>query len=180
MNYIIISTSLNPNSHSRLLAQEMQKRIIIQNHTIDFIDLQAYELPICGSEDCYNHINVQNITPRIQQADGILIAVPIYNYNVAASAKNLLELTGSAWSQKVVGLLCAAGGEMSYMSALPFIGGLLFDFRCIIVPRYVYASKSNFSDDHIKITNPKIHERLDALTHEFTSLSNALHGQLNN
>ena len=41
-------------------------------------------------------------------ADAILLAVPIYNYDVNAAAKNLVEHTGSAWENKIVGFLAAA------------------------------------------------------------------------
>lgn len=178
MNYVVISTSLNENSHGRVLAREMEKRLATQGANVNFIDIQDYDLPMCGGKDCNEHPEVQKLMETIEQADGIIMAVPIYNYNVAASAKNFLELTGKAWQQKVVGLLCAAGGDMSYMAALPFVGGLLIDFRCIVVPRYVYASGSAFSEDHTKVTNEKIHERLDGLTNEFTVLAEALHGKI--
>lgn len=178
MNYVIISTSLNENSHGRILAREIKNRLTAKGASINFIDIQDYNLPMCGSKDCNEHPEVQKLMKIIEQADGIIMAVPIYNYNVAASAKNFLELTGKAWSQKVVGLLCAAGGDMSYMAALPFIGGLLIDFRCIVVPRYVYANKSAFSEDHTEVINKKIHERLDGLAYEFTNLAEALRGKL--
>ena len=39
----------------------------------------------------------------------IVLATPVYNYHVSAATKNLIELTGSAWEDKLVGFLCAAG-----------------------------------------------------------------------
>ena len=41
----------------------------------------------------------------------VLLAAPVYNYDVNAAAKNLVELTGRAWEGKVVGLLLSAGGR---------------------------------------------------------------------
>ena len=48
----------------------------------------------------------------IEAARVIIVATPIYNYDANAAAKNLVELTGSAWEDKTVGFLCAAGGAL--------------------------------------------------------------------
>ena len=53
----------------------------------------------------------KKLSATIEGADGILIAAPVYNYDVAAATKNMIELTGSAWEDKIVGFLCAAGGH---------------------------------------------------------------------
>lgn len=43
----------------------------------------------------------------------VLVAAPIYNFDVSAAIKNLVEQTGRAWTDKVVGFLCSAGGRAS-------------------------------------------------------------------
>jgi len=49
--------------------------------------------------------------------------------------KNMIELTGSAWEDKIVGFLCAAGGHASYMSVMAYaIYSLMLDFVRIIPP----------------------------------------------
>ena len=40
--------------------------------------------------------------------------------------------------------IAAAGGISSYMSPISFANILMMDFKCIIIPRYVYADKSCF------------------------------------
>lgn len=178
MDYIIISTSLNPQSNGRILAREMEKRLTNNGHTVEFIDVQDYNLPLCDGKTCYEHEDVQKIMGLIQKADGILFAVPIYNYNVSASAKNFLELTGKAWSQKVVGILAAAGGDLSYLAPMAMMTSLMIDYRCFMIPRYVYASESSFNEERTELTNKKIHERLDGLSKDFVMLSEALHGKV--
>jgi len=39
----------------------------------------------------------KKLSATIEGADGIIIAAPVYNYDVAATTKNMIELTGSAW-----------------------------------------------------------------------------------
>ena len=89
--------------------------------------------------------------------DGIVVATPIYNYDASAAAKNLVELTGRAWQNKVVGFLCAAGGDGSYMSIMALANSLMLDFRCVIVPRFVYATGGAFA---------ALGSRLDVIEHE--------------
>ena len=71
-----------------------------------------------------------------------------------AAAKNFVELTGKSWvgerGEKVVGFLCAAGGKGSYMSVMSLANSLMLDFRCLIVPRFVYATSGDFAGDAIE------------------------------
>ncbi len=56
----------------------------------------------------------------------------------------MIELAGSAWEDKIVGFLCAAGGMSSYMSVMAYANSLMLDFRCVIIPRFVYATGDIF------------------------------------
>jgi FMN reductase len=97
--------------------------------------------------------------------------VPIYNYDVSASAKNLVELTGSGLEDKVVGFLCAAGGHSSYMSVMSFANQLMLDFRCLVLPRFVYATAEAFDRSGVK--DPEIQERIDQLAGEAMRIADA-------
>jgi len=172
MNYVIVSTSLSSNSRGKLLAQHMHELLSQKGHNVTIIDAADYDLPICDGKQCSENPDVQKIMPMIEAADGILFTVPIYNYNVAAASKNFLELTGTAWSQKVVGIMAAAGGDLSYLAVMPIMTSLMIDYRCIMVPRYVYATGAAFTDD--ALTDEKILERMQTLADEFEHLSTKL------
>jgi FMN reductase len=89
---------------------------------------------------------VTTLSALIAAARVIIIATPIYNYDANAAAKNLVELTGSSWEDKTVGFLCAAGGGSSYMSIMGLANSLMLDFRCLIIPRFVYAKGDDFRE----------------------------------
>ena len=129
-----------------------------------FIDLQKIELPICDGDQCYEEPIVDEFKGYIQNARSILIASPIYNYDLNAVAKNLVELTGQSWNDKLVGFISAAGGKGSYMSPMSFANSLMLDFRCIIIPRFVYADKTFFNDsgDMDDILKSRIEELVDS------------------
>src|SRR5437868_1814086 len=112
--FLIISTSLNPESRSRLLAREAFQ-VLSKDQPADWLDLRDFDLPLCDGNEAYSAPGVGQIGEQIGRAKCILMGIPIYNYASGSSAKNLIELTGRAWSGKVVGFLCAAGGRASYM-----------------------------------------------------------------
>jgi FMN reductase len=146
--FLIISTSLNPESRSRLLARSAYEQIA-QENSAKWIDLRDINLPICDGGAAYEAPDLAGLTAQVKEAKCILLGIPIYNYAASASAKNLIELTGRAWTEKVVGFLCAAGGRASYMSVMNLGNSLMLDFRCVIIPRFVYAYSSVFGEDEL-------------------------------
>jgi FMN reductase len=169
VSILVISGSLRTESRSRVLAQSAFEALQSQKADAHFIDLQDYPLPLCDGGPAYGHENVARVAPHIQKAKVILIGLPIYNYDVNAAVKNLVELTGDAWEDKTVGFLCAAGGRSSYMSVMHFGNDLMLDFRCVIIPRFVYAVSSDFSElPNLKISNTEVQERVQKLVQEAT------------
>lgn len=144
MRYLVITTSLNPDSQSRILAQESMRDLEEQGAEAQLIDLQDYELPFCDGGPAFEHEDVQALSATITEARGVILATPVYNYTISSSAKNLIELTGPAWNEKVVGFMCAAGGHSSYMAITSIANSLMLDFRCHVIPRFVYASEHAF------------------------------------
>ena len=142
---LVVSSSLNPASRSHLLALAAGDALEGLGARRDVLDLREWDLPICDGKACYDHPAIGPLTERVAAAAAILVASPVYNYDLNAAVKNLLELTGSAWEAKAVGFLCAAGGQRSYMSPIGFANSLLFDYRCHIIPRYVYATREDFT-----------------------------------
>jgi FMN reductase len=173
MSILIVSCSLNPTSRSRVLATEAARTLGEMKIESRSLDLRDHPLPMCDGEDCDPTV-LAPLRDAIERADAILLAVPIYNYDVNAAAKNLVELTGGAWEGKIVGFLCAAGGHSSYMSVMSLANSLMLDFRCLIVPRFVYATGQDFSGE--TISSAKVRERISQLCSETLRLSKALVG----
>src|SRR6267142_1845794 len=108
-NYLVLSTSGNPDSNSRRMAQIAFDWLKKAKLNCQWLDISELDLPLCDADACYNHPAAQNLAAAVEKADGIIVATPVYNYDVAAAAKNMVELTGSAWEDKVVGFVCATG-----------------------------------------------------------------------
>ncbi len=174
MKPLVISCSLNPQSRSALLAKHGFNTLKQQHSDAEWVDLREVDLPMCDGGPAYSHPSVSLLTELIRQADPILLAVPVYNYDANAAAKNLIELTGRAWTGKVVGFLCAAGGQGSYMSVMSLANSLMLDFRCLIVPRFVYATGDHFQKDEDQLVAGPIAHRTEELCEAALGLSQAL------
>jgi NAD(P)H-dependent FMN reductase len=124
----IIATSLDTGSKSQLLARHAATLLVERGIAHRLLDLR----------------DSPELAGPLKQATHVIFAVPIYNYDVNAAAKQVIEDHGDALEGKTVGFLCQAGGQRSYMSVLSFANALMLDFRCWIVPRFVYATSNDF------------------------------------
>jgi FMN reductase len=140
----------------------------------EWIDLAELDLPLCDANACYAHPSARKLDTAVSVALGIIVAAPVYNYDVSASAKNMIELTGSSWEDKIVGFLCAAGGASSYMSVMAYANSLMLDFRCVIIPRFVYATGSAFGDN--ELVDQEIIDRIEQVARELVRFTDALRG----
>ena len=159
MSVLIVSTGLGGNPKSLLLAREAERVLRADGTAVTLLDLRELTLPLCGSPESFSHANTARGLEVVGAADAIMLATPIYNYDANAVAKNFIELTGKGWKNKVVGFLCAAGGHASHMSIMALANTLMLDFRCMIVPRFVYVTTPAFAKDGT-FTDPDIVARI--------------------
>ena len=139
---------------------------------VEFFNLQENPLPMCDGDECYDLAEVLDFREKIKNAEGIIMATPVYNFNTSSGAKNIIELGGSMLYDKTFGFLCAAGGRNSYMSVMSLANSLMLDFRCYIIPKFVFATKNDFEEK--KIVNPEIKDRIEELGSELIRVSSAL------
>ena len=138
----------------------------------EFFDLQDNPLPMCDGDECYDLPEVLAFREKVKNAEGIIMAIPVYNFNVSSGAKNIVELGGRMLYDKTFGFICAAGAKSSYMSVMSLANSLMIDFRCYIIPKFVYATKHDFENEKIK--NKDIEDRIKELGKELIRVSKAL------
>ena len=139
---------------------------------VEFFDLQENPLPMCDGDECYDLPEVLDFREKIKNAEGIIMAIPVYNFNASSEAKNIVELGGRMLYDKTLGFLCASGGRNGYMSVMSLANSLMLDFRCYIIPKFVYATKNDFEEGNI--VNPEIKSRIEELGSELIRVSKAL------
>ncbi|MBA2433545.1 MAG: NAD(P)H-dependent oxidoreductase [Chthoniobacterales bacterium] len=172
--YLVVSSSGNPASRSRKMGRIAFRHLQERKVDCSWLDLAELDLPLCDADACYMHPAAKKLSTAIAAADGIIVSAPVYNYDVSASAKNMIELTGSVWQDKIVGFLCAAGGMSSYMSVMAYANSLMLDFRCVVIPRFVFATAEAFDDE--TVTDAKIAKRIEQVAAELIRFTSALRG----
>ncbi len=161
MSILVISSSLNLDSSTLHLARHVLASLERQGHPAALLDLAGREMPWCDGFRCYESAHAQDLAAIVRAASAIIICTPIYNFSVNAALKNFIELTDQAWNDKVVGFACSAGGPSSYMAIMSAANWLMLDFRCVIVPRFVYATRQAFTER--VLTDEEVARRLDEL-----------------
>lgn len=169
--FLVLSCSLNEASRSHRLAALAEEALADAGETAALIDLRDYDLPFCDGGESYGAPQVRELNARIEEAAGLIVAAPIYNYDLNAAAKNVVELTGRSWRGKTVGFAVAAGGRSSYMAPLGMANSLMADFRCVIAPRFVYAAPADFTAEGTP--SPEVRSRIERLAGDVIQLAAA-------
>ena len=173
--HLVISTSGNSESNSRVMGRVAFEHLQKQGADCEWIDISNLDLPLCDADKCYLNPAAQQLQKAIAGADGMIVAAPVYNYDVSAAAKNMIELTGSAWEDKIVGFLCAAGGMSSYMSVMAYANSLMLDFRTVVIPRFVYATGDSFDGE--QLVDKKVEKRVQQVADDLIRFTAALRGK---
>lgn len=172
MKVVVLSSSLNPGSRSRIMALSVAGMLErFEGLEVDRIDLQGLDLPLCDGGAAYGDPSVVELNQRFEAADAYVLATPVYNFDGNAALKNVIELAGRKMENKMVGFVCAAGGAMSYMSIMALASSLMLDFRTIVLPRFVYAAPGDWEGDELK---PAVAERLEQFATAFETLGRKL------
>ena len=172
MTILVISCSLHTNSKSRRLAERAVARLGGSGQDIVFVDLTRHPLPACDGGSAYADPVAAELKETVRGASAAILAFPVYNYAANSALKNMMELTGDAWTGKTIGLMCAAGGKGSYMATMSVASSMMLDFRCLIIPRFVYATGEDFEGDGRPAE--EVAARVDELVDELLRIGSAL------
>lgn len=146
-NVTIISTGLGNNPKSHTLAVRLESLLQARGTATALVDVRSWDLPHAGAPGCWDHPGVAAITAAVADASHVVISTPVYCYDANSAAKNVIELCGRAFTDKVVGFVCQAGGQRGYMSVLGLANHMMLDFRSVIVPRYVYVAAPDWTPE---------------------------------
>ena len=169
MKTVIISSSLSKNSKSFILCNEVNQKLKDKGFRSEVIDarsisLNAYHLTQSNELD--------DLSNKISKADNLIIAMGVHNFSINDSLKIILDTCFKNVEGKFFGILCAAGGEKSYLSTMHLTQICMNEWRMIQLPRIIYATKKDFENN--KLTSKNIKERIDVFCNEFTEIGQKL------
>lgn len=178
LNIVAVNGSLSFPSRTRVLVDSVLDRLssrlpVGSRHVIDLAELGP---ALAGSLDFRNlPLTVAAAIDRIEQADVLIAASPIYRGAYTGLFKHLFDLVGQdALIGKPV-LLAATGGSERHSLALDHVFRPLFGFfRSHTVPSGVYASSADFADQ--TIINPATRARIDEAVGQVVTLVRGTHG----
>ncbi|MEX2578644.1 MAG: NAD(P)H-dependent oxidoreductase [Verrucomicrobiales bacterium] len=173
MKIAIINSNLASGGKTGYIAGELESLFGAGGHEAVVFHAGDLSLPACDGRLCYKDENAIALTERLAGMDAIVLVSPIYNFDLNAAAKNLIELTGNSWKGKAVALVCTAGGDRSYLSPLGFMNSLSLDYRCLLSPRFVFAIRSDFREDNTLAEDSPVRTRLAHLAQELPILAEA-------
>lgn len=169
MKTLIISSSLSPDSKSFILCKEIEKRLLKKDIEVKLVDARNLNLTP-------THINnskkMNQLSEDVKNTDNIIFAMGVHNYSINDSLKIILENCCSGAEKKFFAILCAAGGDRSYLSTMHLTQICMNEYRMIQLPRIVYATYSDFQGKNL--INKDVIDRLDIFVDEFTTIGNKL------
>ena len=165
MNTLILSGSVSENSRSFLLCKAVERQLISQGDTITFVDSRKIPMhPVHrGLTD-----EMQQLAEQVKQADNIIIGMGVHCYSVNDALKILLDACFSDATGKFFGILCAAGGERSYLSTMHLTQICMNEWRMMQLPRIVFATEKDFKED--MIISVEVLERIELFSEEFHTI----------
>jgi FMN reductase len=179
MRILIISSSLDPASRSERLAKMCADYLVGTGKDARFLSLKDHRLEGFNKDRLGDSEVYLTLHQAVMEADGLVLASPIYNWRCCAELKKFIEYIGSttphgkirgACFDKVVTFVNNAGLPHSYMAFASLATSLMLDFKCIVSPYNVYAHDQHWNGD---ILADEIRQRLiksmDVLT-ELTEL----------
>ncbi len=170
MKTLIISSSQRPDSRSVILCKEVQKRLKLKKNTqIRFVDARKYNVtPFYHKKKG----DMDKIAKSVKWADNIIFGMGVHCYSVNSALKAILDYSCDEATGKFFGIVCAGGGDRSYLSTTHLTLICMNEWRMIQLPRIVYATRKAFEKN--KVTSKDVLDRLDTFSHEFYTIGKKL------
>ncbi len=145
MRIPVFHCSTQAESRSLRLAEAAHHKLKLLDAAGRLIDLREKSLPLADAKQAATSPEIRAVQGSIQRGPAVVLAIPVKGHDISAAARNLIEATGDVWKDKIVALALSGKSRTGYMAGASVVTSLLFEHRCLIVPRYVYASSDDFS-----------------------------------
>lgn len=111
--------------------------------------------------------SMQEIARRFNEADGYIIASPIFQGSIPGVLKNTFDLLHPhTMRYKPVSIVANGGTYQHHLVIENQLKPILDYFRSLVTPNYVYTHTSHFDADN-NIINEDVHDRLRELARVF-------------
>lgn len=172
MKTLIISSSFSPSSHSRQMCRMVQDRLVAEPElAVEFIDLNELDLRPCHKG---RSADMEALTEKTRAADAFVFGMGVHCYTVNDGLKIFLDTCLPEADHKLFGIVCAAGGDRSYLSTMHLTQICMNEWRMIQLPRVVYATGADFKNHQLKSDGVVL--RIAQFSSEFAEVGRRLKG----
>ena len=169
MKTLIISSSLSKNSKSFILCKKAKSILSKMKINVEIFDVKKITLnPYHNNKSN----GMEDLTNKISAADNYIIAMGVHNYSINDSLKIILDNCFHNVDGKFFGIICAAGGEKSYLSTIHLSQICMNQWKMIQLPRVVYATHNDFENN--KIISKNVLEWMYKFCEEFCLIGKKL------
>ncbi len=168
MRTLILSSSLSVESKSYLLCRKTYK-ILTEKVDCKLFDARSISLRAFHNEATEG---MKKLKQEIKNSDNIIIGMGVHCYSINDSLKIILDNCFEEAEGKFFGILCAAGGEKSYLATQHLSQICMNEWRMIQLPRIVYATTKDFKKD--KINSIETENRIKLFAEEFYRIGGKL------
>ena len=169
MKTLILSSSLSKSSRSFIICNEVLKTLSKKGVNCTIVDARNMSIRPTHRELT---AEMEDFAEEIKETDNIIIGMGVHCYSVNDALKILLDTCFSAATGKFYGILCAAGGEKSYLSTMQLTQICMNEWRMIQLPRIIFATGEDFKEDVISST--EVLERIELFSEEFHLIGHKL------
>ena len=155
-NVLVISTSLRAGSNSEVLAEKFAEGAKQAGNNVELVSLKNKKLNFCigclscqRTQQCVIKDDANEIVHKMQMADVIVFATPIYYYEMSGQMKTLLDrgnpLFASDYNFKDIYLIatCADGEKQALDKAISGLGCWIDCFDGVELKGVVYGVGAN-------------------------------------
>jgi NAD(P)H-dependent FMN reductase len=157
MKTLVVSSSLAPKSRSEEIAR-MCADHLRSGSEVRFVTLKDYPLQGADLYDPLKSESYRQLHEFASEADGLVLASPVYNWGCCAGLKRFLEVVGSTtpdgklrspFFDKVVAFINSAGLPHSYTAFSEVAVSMMLDFKCVISPYNIYVTDQDWETGNL-------------------------------
>ena len=169
MNTLIISSSFSKKSRSFILCKAIDTELQKKGVNVELLDARKMDLLPCHKGVT---TSMEELTTKVENADNIIFGMGVHCYSINDGLKIILDNCCGGGVGKFFGIVCAAGGEKSYLSSMHLTQICMNEWRMIQLPRIVYATGKDFEGNII--SNDDLKDRIKLFVEEFTIIGGKL------
>ncbi|MGP4071516.1 NADPH-dependent FMN reductase [Piscibacillus sp. B03] len=167
---------------TKVLLKEVEKHLVewIPSNEIDRLYLEDYNMEFADgrTKEDYNE-DTQRLIHSIEEADGYIIATPVFQGSIPGSLKNMFDLISpKCMRYKPVAIIGNGGTFQHHLVIENQLKPILDYFRCLTTPNYVYTHANHFSHEK-ELIDEDVIRRIQDLTQVFAKYINLSQDLLN-